>query len=122
MRLTRISLQDGIADGISPVSIAGYVVVLGNTWEFAVVTSTFGLSNGGTAGALWMTIVVICGMMLNVLSLAEVASMAPTSGGQYRESSFHSLPRIPLISDLKIGSPKSPPLMSKSNSPTPWAG
>ncbi|KAK3639639.1 hypothetical protein LTR22_017372 [Elasticomyces elasticus] len=39
-------------------SIAGYVVVLGNTWEFAVVTSTFGLANGGTAGTIWMSIIV----------------------------------------------------------------
>lgn len=51
------------------------------------MTSTFGLANGGTAGALWMTIIVICGMFLGVLSLAEVASMAPTSGGQYRRTS-----------------------------------
>ncbi|KAK5682094.1 hypothetical protein LTS10_005219 [Elasticomyces elasticus] len=64
-------------------SIAGYVVVLGNTWEFAIVTSTFGLANGGTAGSIWMSIIVCIGMMLGVLSLAEIASMAPTSGGQY---------------------------------------
>ncbi|KAK3636192.1 hypothetical protein LTR56_014355 [Elasticomyces elasticus] len=64
-------------------SIAGYVVVLGNTWEFAIVTSTFGLANGGTAGAIWMSIIVCIGMMLGVLSLAEIASMAPTSGGRY---------------------------------------
>jgi len=50
------------------------VVVLGNTWEFAVVTSTFGLANGGTAGTIWMSIVVCIGMMFGVLSLAEVRS------------------------------------------------
>jgi len=55
------------------VSIAGYVVVLGNTWEFAIVTSTFGLANGGTAGTIWMSIVVCIGMMFGVLSLAEVS-------------------------------------------------
>ncbi|KAK4913685.1 hypothetical protein LTR49_018019 [Elasticomyces elasticus] len=64
-------------------SIAGYVVVLGNTWDFAVVTSTFGLANGGIAGTIWMSIIVCIGMVLSVLSLAEVASMAPISGGQY---------------------------------------
>ncbi|KAK5128122.1 hypothetical protein LTR08_004193 [Meristemomyces frigidus] len=64
-------------------SIAGYVVVLGNSWEFAVVTSTFGLANGGTAGTIWMSIAVCIGMFLGVLSLAEIASMAPTAGGQY---------------------------------------
>jgi amino acid transporter len=66
------------------------VVVLGNTWEFGVVTSTFGLANGGTAGTIWISIIVTIGMFLGVLSLAEVASMAPTSGGQYRP--YHILP------------------------------
>ncbi|KAK3680311.1 hypothetical protein LTR37_021346 [Vermiconidia calcicola] len=64
-------------------SIAGYVVVLGNTWEFSIVTSAFALANGGTAGAIWTTIIVCLGMFFVVLSMAEVASMAPTSGGQY---------------------------------------
>lgn len=64
------------------VSIAGYVVVLGNTWEFSVVTSAFSLANGGPAGAIWTTIIVCLGMFLVVLSMAEVASMAPTSGGK----------------------------------------
>lgn len=48
-----------------------------------MVTSTFGLANGGTAGTIWMSIIVCVGMFLGVMSLAEVASMAPTSGGQY---------------------------------------
>lgn len=56
------------------VSIAGYVVVLGNTWEFAVVTSTFSIANGGPAGAIWTTIIVCVGMFLVVLSMAELAS------------------------------------------------
>ncbi|KAK5124732.1 hypothetical protein LTR85_001445 [Meristemomyces frigidus] len=64
-------------------SIAGYIVVLGNTWEFSIVTSAFSLANGGTAGAIWMSIIVCIGVFLAVLSMAEVASMAPTSGGQY---------------------------------------
>lgn len=41
-----------------------------------------------------MSIIVTIGMFLGVLSLAEVASMAPTSGGQYR-----TYPRCSAISD-----------------------
>lgn len=33
-------------------SIAGYIVVLGNCWEFSIVTSAFALPNGGTGGAI----------------------------------------------------------------------
>ena len=58
-------------------------MILGNTWEFAIVTSVFSLANGGTAGAIWTTLIVCLGMFLCILSMAELASMAPTSGGQY---------------------------------------
>lgn len=43
----------------------------------------FALPNGGTAGILYMYIVTIaCYMCVNA-SMAEMASMAPTAGGQY---------------------------------------
>ncbi|KAI7780613.1 hypothetical protein LA080_015896 [Diaporthe eres] len=41
------------------------------------------LSNGGTAGGIWMFLSVCFGMCFVMLSMAELASMAPTSGGQY---------------------------------------
>lgn len=62
-------------------SIVGYVIVLGLTWEFSIVTSVFSLANGGTAGAIWLVLVSTFGMFMVMLSLAELASMAPTSGG-----------------------------------------
>lgn len=43
-------------------SIVGYVIVLGLTWEFSLVLGAFSLSNGGPAGAIWLTFVVCCGM------------------------------------------------------------
>ncbi|KAK3723476.1 hypothetical protein LTR37_001728 [Vermiconidia calcicola] len=65
-------------------SIVGYVIVLGLTWEFSLALGAFSLSNGGTAGAIWLTFVVCCGMSMVVLSMAEMASMAPTSGAPRR--------------------------------------
>ncbi|KAK5007053.1 hypothetical protein LTR28_005737 [Elasticomyces elasticus] len=35
-------------------SIVGYIVILGLTWEFSLVTGTFSLANGGPAGAIWL--------------------------------------------------------------------
>jgi choline transport protein len=61
----------------------GYIIVLGLTWEFSIVTSVFSLANGGTAGAIWLVLIVTFGMFTVMLSMAEMASMAPTSGGQY---------------------------------------
>lgn len=57
------------------------MIVLGLTWEYTLITTVFSLSNGGTAGAIWTTLVVCCGMFTVTLSFAEMASMAPTSGG-----------------------------------------
>ncbi|KAK3704853.1 hypothetical protein LTR37_013544 [Vermiconidia calcicola] len=44
--------------------------------------SIFGF-DGGTAGLLWGFLIVIAGFSFVYLSIAEMASMAPTSGGQY---------------------------------------
>jgi amino acid transporter len=44
---------------------------------------TMSLNNGGPAGGIWMFLVVVFGMTFVMLSFAEMASMAPTCGGQY---------------------------------------
>ncbi|KAH8712170.1 amino acid/polyamine transporter I [Phaeosphaeriaceae sp. PMI808] len=65
------------------LSIFGYAVILGSTWEYALVIIGISLSNGGTAGAIWMFLTVCFGMFFVMLSMAELASMAPTAGGQF---------------------------------------
>ncbi|KAJ4392761.1 hypothetical protein N0V91_011276 [Didymella pomorum] len=65
------------------VSIVGFVVVLQSTWESALLSAYFGLFNGGTAGVIWMTVITWFFVMAMIASLAEMASMAPTAGGQY---------------------------------------
>ena len=44
---------------------------------------TFVLTDGGTAGLVWGYVAIVIGFMLVSSSLAEMASMAPTSAGQY---------------------------------------
>ncbi|KAF2112082.1 amino acid/polyamine transporter I [Lophiotrema nucula] len=65
------------------ISIFSYAVILGSTWEFALAIIGISLSNGGPAGGIWMFLAVCFGMFFVVLSMAEMASMAPISGGQY---------------------------------------
>ncbi|KAK3679100.1 hypothetical protein LTR37_021446 [Vermiconidia calcicola] len=74
-------------------STVGYVIVLGLTWEYTLITTVFSLANGGTAGAIWLTLIVCVGMSMVTLSFAEMASMAPTSGGQYHWVSEFAPPR-----------------------------
>jgi len=53
-------------------SIIGYMVVLGATWESALISLVFSLGNGGTAGAIWLTLIACAGMFVTCLSMAEV--------------------------------------------------
>lgn len=46
-------------------------------------TAAFGLSNGGTAGMIYLYLATVVGFSLVIFSMAEMASMAPTAGGQY---------------------------------------
>ncbi|KAI9699939.1 MAG: hypothetical protein M1820_007001 [Bogoriella megaspora] len=65
------------------ISALGFVSIYMATWEFVLVSLSVGLTNGGFAGLFWTFIgTVICYSTI-VASLAEMASMAPTSGGQY---------------------------------------
>ena len=53
------------------------------TWETLLGTIAFGLGNGGPSGLIYTYIVIFIGFSLVYTSMAEMASMAPTSGGQY---------------------------------------
>ena len=65
------------------MSIFGYSLILGNGWVIALVAAIIPLTNGGTAGGIWMFLIIIVGLCFSTLSMAEMASMAPTAGGQY---------------------------------------
>ncbi|KAF2214872.1 hypothetical protein CERZMDRAFT_110431 [Cercospora zeae-maydis SCOH1-5] len=56
--------------------------ILQATWENVLLANWFGLYNGGTAGVIWCTIAVWLLMLCMIASLAEMASLAPTAGGQ----------------------------------------
>ncbi|KAK5135455.1 hypothetical protein LTR08_005243 [Meristemomyces frigidus] len=91
--MTRLGKRQELQRRFRFASIVGYVIVLGLTWKFTLMTSVFSLANGGTAGAIWLTFVVCCGMAMCALSMAEMSSMAATSGGQYHWVSEFAAPR-----------------------------
>ncbi|KAF2178955.1 putative GABA permease [Zopfia rhizophila CBS 207.26] len=65
------------------ISILGFGATLICTWEINVTTFGFALTNGGTAGLIWGFVIGTFGYALVYMSLAELASMSPTAGGQY---------------------------------------
>ncbi|KAK5165237.1 uncharacterized protein LTR77_009335 [Saxophila tyrrhenica] len=74
------------------ISVLGFTAVLMCTWEAILFTASYILPNGGRAGMVWMYVICLFGFGLAILSMAEMASMAPTSGGQYRcPSSVHAV-------------------------------
>ncbi|KAF2843012.1 amino acid transporter [Patellaria atrata CBS 101060] len=65
------------------ISIFGFTMVLMATWEAQLSANIFGLINGGTAGLIWVYVGTFIGFLAAIISMAEMASMAPTTGGQY---------------------------------------
>ena len=72
-----------------PLSALSFAVVLTAVWEFLLIANTQGLIDGGLAGVFWSYIWTFIGFGFVELSLAEMASMAPISGGQYHWVGSH---------------------------------
>ncbi|OGM41093.1 putative amino acid permease [Aspergillus bombycis] len=65
------------------LSVLGFTAVLMCTWEAVLFGSSYGLTNGGKGGMIYTYLGGLAGFSFVILSMAEMASMAPTSGGQY---------------------------------------
>ena len=76
------------------LSIAGFAMILQSSWESTLLVAGYGLTNGGTASTIWMTVFVITGVMCMICPMAEMASMAPTAGGQYHWVSEFAPPSV----------------------------
>ncbi|EXV05570.1 amino acid permease family protein [Metarhizium robertsii] len=65
------------------VSTIGFTICVTGTWIILLTSNTQGLIAGGMSGLFWSLCWSHAGQFFIVLSLAELASMAPTAGGQY---------------------------------------
>ncbi|KAL8919649.1 MAG: hypothetical protein Q9208_006681 [Pyrenodesmia sp. 3 TL-2023] len=65
------------------VPILGFSAVLICTWELLFANLLFALSDGGTGGLFWGFTIACVACAFIYLSMAEMASMTPTAGGQY---------------------------------------
>ncbi|PTD12956.1 putative amino-acid permease [Fusarium culmorum] len=85
------------------LSIFGFSMILMCSWEFSLSVSTIGLVNGGTAGLVWMFFICWIGFLLVNTSMAEMASMAPTTGGQYHWVSEFAPPKYQKLTSYLMG-------------------
>ncbi|KAK3117303.1 hypothetical protein LTR53_001484 [Teratosphaeriaceae sp. CCFEE 6253] len=76
------------------IGIVGFVTILQATWESTLLANYPGLFNGGTGGVIWCTIAVWLLMLCLIASMAEMASMCPTAGGQYHWVSEFAPPSL----------------------------
>lgn len=66
-------------------TMLGFASTVMVAWEFILIVSPFSLANGGTPAVFWGLIMSPLVLMPVYASLAEVASMSPTTAGQYRK-------------------------------------
>ncbi|KAF7591834.1 hypothetical protein BBP40_001031 [Aspergillus hancockii] len=91
--MSRMGKAQQFKRNIRPLAALSFSAVLQATWEYIMLSDYEGLQNGGLAGLLWSYVWSTVGFGFIIVSLAEMASMAPTSGGQYHWVSEFASPR-----------------------------
>ncbi|KAF2740752.1 amino acid transporter-like protein [Polyplosphaeria fusca] len=81
--LSRLGKKQVLKRRFGMVSMLGMSTTLMLTWEGILVYFGSGLSNGGSAGLFCSYFISWVGFLAVMTSLAELASIAPTSSGQY---------------------------------------
>ncbi|KAI1764098.1 putative GABA transporter [Hypoxylon sp. FL1150] len=82
-QLQRLGKRPLLNRGFGFMSILGFSCSALLSWEGILVTSISGLLNGGPAGVIWGFLINWVGTISVYTALGELASMAPTAGGQY---------------------------------------
>lgn len=81
--MQRLGKAQEFKRNFSYISTLGFTSVYMATWELTIIALTGGLYSGGYAGLFWAFLGTTILYSPVVLSIAEMESMAPTSGGQY---------------------------------------
>lgn len=101
--MRRMGIAQELNRVFSYITVVGYAIVLAQTWPFSLFTGALTLSNGGPGGVIWVFVGVCIGMVPVVLSMAEMASLEPTAGGQYHWVSEWAPPRYRKIASYMVG-------------------
>lgn len=87
------SIKQEFRRNFSFIPIFGFAATLMMTWASVLSSASYVLPNGGLPAMIWMYLVTLVGFGCAIFCMAEMASMAPTSGGQvslFFLSVFHS--------------------------------
>ena len=81
--LARLGKKSVLERRFGFLSMLGFTCTILETWEGSLILFTTGLTNGGSAGLIYGYLLVWIGTIAVFTTMAELASMAPTAGGQY---------------------------------------
>ena len=81
--LARLGKKSVLERRFGILNIFGFICTILITWEGSLILFTTGLTNGGSAGLVYGFLFVWIGTIAVFTTMAELASMAPTAGGQY---------------------------------------
>ncbi|OAQ98391.1 hypothetical protein LLEC1_05271 [Akanthomyces lecanii] len=65
------------------LTVLGFCAIVMCSWESLLSTASLALTNGGSAGLIYTWLIAWAGFNAVYASMAEMASVAPTTGGQY---------------------------------------
>jgi choline transport protein len=82
--MARMGRSQELRRNFKSLSVFGLAITTMSTWMGMLFGNVFSLTNGGLAGTIWVYFASWMFTFSLAASLAEMASMAPTSGGQYR--------------------------------------
>ncbi|KAF7195180.1 putative amino-acid permease [Pseudocercospora fuligena] len=101
--MARMGKTQELKRNFSFIPIFGFAAVLMMTWASVLSSVSYILPNGGLPAMIWIYIVTLFGFGCAILSMAEMASMAPTSGGQYHWVSEFAPPSFQKILSYLVG-------------------
>ncbi|KAF7859767.1 hypothetical protein EAF04_008846 [Stromatinia cepivora] len=81
--LARIGKQQVLKRNFGFTSMVGLACTLMSTWEGVLVVFAGGYQNGGSAGLIYGFLLIWVGTLSVFVVIGELASIAPTAGGQY---------------------------------------
>lgn len=92
--MRRLGKKQQLSRQFHALSIFGLTSVVMFTWQAILSTAIFSLINGGRGGSVYSFLATWILTIPVVASMAEMASMAPTSGGQYHWASSSPLAAV----------------------------
>ena len=101
--MARLGRLQELRRNFSFVPSFAFAACLMITWEASLAAASYVLPNGGRPALIWTYVLSLFGIGASMLSMAEMASMAPTSGGQYHWASEFAPPSTQKIISYVVG-------------------